>query len=138
MPFQISRQWRRRSTERGRDPGHGADSDQSGDRAGGLPVWDRRRGIDGLARLCRDDLADDPFTGTVFVFHNRRRTSIKILAYDGQGFWLCQKRLSTGCFRHWPSGSKAASELEAAELAVLLSGGDPSAAKGSPQWRPVK
>lgn len=99
---------------------------------------DFRRGIDGLARLCREDLADDPFTGTVFVFCNRRRTAIKILAYDGQGFWLCQKRLSSGRFRHWPSGSRPASELEAAELAVLLSGGDPMAAKGAPPWRRVR
>ena len=47
---------------------------------------DFRRGIDGLARLCRQELASDPFSGTVFVFRNRRRTAIKILVYDGQGF----------------------------------------------------
>jgi transposase len=49
---------------------------------------DFRRGIDGLARLCRDVLGDDPFRGTVFLFRNRRATSIKILVYDGQGFWI--------------------------------------------------
>jgi transposase len=99
---------------------------------------DFRRGIDGLAKLCREELEEDPFTGTLFVFRNRRKTAIKILAYDGQGFWLCQKRRSDGRFRHWPSGSNPASELESHELSVLLSGGDPGAAKGAPPWRPVK
>jgi transposase len=65
---------------------------------------DFRRGIDGLCRLCREQLSSDPFSGTVFVFRNQRATSVKILVYDGQGFWLCQKRLSQGHFRHWPTG----------------------------------
>lgn len=97
---------------------------------------DFRRGIDGLARQCRDELERDPFAGTVFVFCNRRRTAIKVLAYDGQGFWLCQKRLSSGRFRHWPVHGQLQS-LAAHELGVLLSGGDPSLAKGAPQWRAV-
>ena len=71
-----------------------------------MPV-DFRRGIDGLVRVCRETLATDPFSGTVFVFRNRRGTAIKLLAYDGQGFWLCQKRLSVGRFRYWPSSSDA-------------------------------
>jgi transposase len=99
---------------------------------------DFRCGIDGLARLCRDELQDDPFRGTVFVFRNRRRTAVKLLAYDGQGFWLCQKRLSSGTFRYWPSGTCKSSELAAHELAVLIWAGDPSATKGAPVWRPVK
>ncbi len=60
---------------------------------------DFRKGIDGLAAVCKKSLAQDPFTGTVFVFRNRRSTAIKVLIYDGQGFWLCQKRLSEGRFR---------------------------------------
>ena len=52
---------------------------------------DFRNGIDGLAALCQKMLAHDPFTGTVFVFRNRRATAIKVLVYDGQGFWLCQQ-----------------------------------------------
>ena len=55
---------------------------------------DFRRGIDGLARVCREVLHRDPFSGWVFVFRNRGAKAIKILVYDGQGFWLCQKRLS--------------------------------------------
>ena len=46
---------------------------------------DFRKGIDGLARLCREVLQSDPFSGAVFVFRNRRATSIKLLVYDGQG-----------------------------------------------------
>ncbi len=63
---------------------------------------DFRRGIDGLARLARQELESDPFSGRVFVFRNRKGTAVKILVYDGQGFWLCYKRLSTSRFRYWP------------------------------------
>lgn len=56
---------------------------------------DFRKGIDGLAAVCRAVLRQDPFSGGVFVFANRRRQAIKILVYDGQGFWLCQKKLES-------------------------------------------
>ena len=100
---------------------------------------DFRRGIDGLARVCRELLRADPFSGTVFVFRNRRATAVKILAYDGQGFWLCHKRLSSGRFRFWPGrGEKsAANSLHAHELGVLLRGGDPSSTKAAPEWRRI-
>ena len=55
---------------------------------------DFRRGIDGLATLCRAVLHEEPMSGVVFVFRSRSRKAIKLLVYDGQGFWLCQKRLS--------------------------------------------
>jgi transposase len=100
---------------------------------------DFRRGIDGLARLCREALASDPFTGAVFVFCNRRRTAIKILAYDGQGFWLCHKRLSSGRFRFWPQAATAgAAPLQAHELQVLLNAGDPQATRAPAPWRAVR
>jgi hypothetical protein len=56
---------------------------------------DFRRGIDGLARLCKEVLRQDPFGGWVFVFRNRRATAVKVLVYDGQGFWLCYKKLES-------------------------------------------
>ena len=90
---------------------------------------DFRRGIDGLSRVCRERLASDPFSGTLFVFHNRRGTAIKILAYDGQGFLLTLKRLSKGRFRWWPtSATDAATALEAHQLQRLIMAGDPAAA----------
>jgi len=101
---------------------------------------DFRRGIDGLSRLCRERLSSNPFSGAIFVFRNRRSTSIKLLVYDGQGFWLCQKRLSRGKFQHWPSASSEGAHerrLLAHELQVLLVGGDPRAAHVAPQWRPL-
>lgn len=99
---------------------------------------DFRRGIDGLARVCREKLMSDPFSGTVFVFRNRRGTSIRLLTYDGQGFWLCTKRLSSGRFRYWPQSVGAAErELLAHELGVLLAGGDPERTHAAPPWRRV-
>lgn len=98
---------------------------------------DFRCGIDGLARVCRQVLKTDPFGGALFVFRNRRSTSVKILAYDGRGFWLCQKRLSKGRFRWWPQGPEASLTLEAHQIQLLLAGGDPAAAQGAPLWRPV-
>lgn len=54
---------------------------------------DFRKGIDGLVQVCKTVLGQDPFGGGVFAFRNRRATAIKVLVYDGQGFWLCQKKL---------------------------------------------
>ena len=99
---------------------------------------DFRCGIDGLANVCRTVLKSDPFSGALFVFRNRRSKSIKILAYNGTGFWLCQKRLSKGRFRWWPEGSQATRTLEAYQLQLLLAGGDPAAAKGVAVWREVQ
>ena len=99
---------------------------------------DFRCGIDGLARVAREQLASDPFCGWVFVFRNRRATAVKILVYDGQGFWLCHKRLSAGRFRFWPEGRGApARALEAHELHVLLSAGDFAATRAAEPWRRV-
>ena len=52
---------------------------------------DGRKGIDSLARLCQEKLAEDPFSGCVFVFRSRSGTAIRLLSYDGQGYWLAQK-----------------------------------------------
>ena len=98
---------------------------------------DFRRGIDGLSRVCREALASDPFSGTVYVFRNRRSTAIKLLIYDSQGFWLCHKRLSKGRFRCWPSSSGSGMSLRAHELQVLMFGGDPSATQALSPWRRV-
>lgn len=97
---------------------------------------DFRKGIDGLAGLCRKILKSDPFSGYLFVFINRRRTTIKILCYDSQGFWLCQKRLSNGRFNWWPAkGATQCRSLEAHELQVLLWNADPFNTGAAPAWR---
>lgn len=100
-----------------------------------------RNGIDGLAAICRDQLKQDPFSGALFLFRNRKGTSIKILAYDGQGFWACQKRLSAGKFRWWPRSpsEQTASHgvLAAHELQILLWNGDPRSTANVELWRPL-
>src|SRR5881628_522064 len=63
---------------------------------------DFRRGIDGLACLCREALKADPFSGTAFVFRNRRGAALRVLVYDGQGMWLCHKRCPRAGFAGGP------------------------------------
>ncbi len=74
-----------------------------------------------LSAICRAELSSDPFSGAVFVFRNRRATAIKLLSYDCQGYWLCQKRLSESRF-HWWLGTtgEAQRALAAHELQMLL------------------
>lgn len=99
---------------------------------------DFRKGIDGLAAMCRSVLDSDPFTGCVFVFRNKPATAIKILAYDGQGFWLCQKRLSKGKFQWWPSrNGNLVDSIAAHELQLLIWNGDPKRAVFSPMWKKI-
>lgn len=104
---------------------------------------DFRQGIDGLAQVCKAKLGADPFSGALFVFRSRSRRSIRVLAYDLQGFWLCQKRLSAGRFRWWPScpddatPGAASVKLLAHELQILICGGDPRGAKVLDGWRAV-
>ena len=101
---------------------------------------DGRKGIDALAQLCQERLLTDPFSGSLFVFRSRRGTAIRILVYDGQGFWLAQKRLSKGRFRWWPESRntrEVARSLAAHQLQVLLAAGDPTATQAAPAWRPV-
>ena len=95
---------------------------------------DFRNGLDGLAGLCRNRLHQDPMSGPVFLFINRRRNGLKVLAYDGQGFWLCQKRLSQGKYKFWP---RADTRLTAPQVQVLLYNGDPGGSQMAPAWKPL-
>lgn len=87
---------------------------------------DFRKGIDGLAAVCRQKLLSDPFSGAMFVFVNKSRKALRVLVYDGQGFWLCHKRLSKGRFA-WGFKSTGApvSALAARQLQQLLWNADP-------------
>lgn len=103
-----------------------------------IDAQDFRKGIDGLARVCREVLSADPFSGTLFVFRNRRQTALRILTYDGQGFWLAHKRLSRGKFRWWPTSVASATTLQAHQLQRLIVAGDPSARDAAPVWRRLR
>ena len=98
---------------------------------------DFRKGIDGLAFICRQQLEQDPFSGSVFLFRNRNGTSIKVLIYDSQGFWLCQKRFSKGSLKFWPSSNEVSLRLSVSELQILLWNGNPKTAQVAPTWRKV-
>ena len=100
---------------------------------------DFRMRIDGLSRLARSILASNPFSGTTFVFRNRKGTDLALLRYDGRGFWLCQYRLSQGTFLHWPTSRTDAKSatLLAHQLQALIGGADPAGAGAAPIWRPL-
>ena len=96
---------------------------------------DFRRGLDGLAASCRLTLKSDPFSGTIFAFRNRAGTSIKLLVYDGSGFWLCQKRFSQGRLAWWPTSRHEAMEVRAAELLLILAQANPMQVAIPDDWR---
>jgi transposase len=98
---------------------------------------DFRQGIDGLGGLCRRVLAHNPLDGAIYVFRNRAGTGLKILCYDGQGFWLCTKRLSRGRLQWWPTAANPTYQLSARELHILLWNGLPEQAAMAEDWRRV-
>ena len=84
---------------------------------------DLRKSFDTLAQLSRDVLKEDPLSGHLFVFCNRRRNRLKILLWENSGFWLLCKRLEQGRF-YWPDSTEQKIELSAAQLSLLLAGID--------------
>jgi len=98
---------------------------------------DFRKGIDGIARLCQHKFQQNPIHGHYFIFRNKRRTDVKMLYYDSQGFCLFQKRLSTGRFRYWPSSAQALVTLTPAQLQVLIYNGNPCNTDEGKPWKAV-
>ena len=96
---------------------------------------DFRRGIDGLCSLCKKQWQADPFNGHVFIFRNRNSTAVKILVYDGNGFWLAHKRFSTGKLKWWPRTVAESTAIRAVELIIMLQQGDPLEARVPAAWR---
>lgn len=94
---------------------------------------DFRRGIDGLRALCTNQLHQDPMQGTLFAFRNKSGTSVKLLNYDGNGFWLIQKRFSQGRLKWWPT-QNSLTIPRAVELLILLQQGSPLAADVPEDW----
>jgi transposase len=92
-------------------------------------VTDMRKGMDGLAALVQTTLAENPFSGHIFVFRGRRGDLVKLVWFDGDGLCLFAKRLERGRFV-WPQAASGTVALSAAQLSMLLEGID---------WRrPVK
>ncbi len=98
-----------------------------------------RNGIDGTSAIARLVLKHEPMDGGFFVFRNKACHSLRILFFDGSGFWLCTKRLSSGRFPSWPKGDGAlpASSLLARELQILIWGGDWSSCRFPDLWRRI-
>jgi len=83
---------------------------------------DMRKGFDGLSGMVEEHFTESLFSGSLFIFLNRRRDRVKILYWDGGGLALWYKRLERGTFR-MPSGRENTSvELSSAELSMLLEG----------------
>jgi transposase len=83
---------------------------------------DMRKSIDGLSSLVEESFRLEPYSGAMFVFCNRRRDRIKILEWDGDGFWLHLKRIEKGSF-NWPSKDDDGTEtmdLTYRELEILI------------------
>ena len=98
---------------------------------------DFRKGLDGLGAVGRQVLGDNPLEGAVYVFRNRSGSAIKLLLYDGQGYWMMMKRLSKGRFSWWPQSPDARVPLSARELIILTWNGDPERAQMAKDWRRV-
>lgn len=91
-----------------------------------LEPCDMRKGFNGLAEIARNHLELDPLSGAAFLFSNKRRTHIKILYFDGTGYWLVAKQLQRGTFS-WPKdieGGRRKLVLKPTALAMLTDGID--------------
>lgn len=84
---------------------------------------DMRRGIDGLSAIVQQSLGQSPCTGSAFVFRNRAGNRLKLLFWDGNGVWLCQRRLHRGGFV-WPKIGDAAFLVSQAQWQWLVAGVD--------------
>ena len=84
---------------------------------------DMRLGIDGLSLKIQQVLGRSPCDGTAYAFRNRRSTRLKLLAWDGNGVWLCQRRLHQGAFV-WPVVGDSHCSLTAAQWQWLIAGVD--------------
>ena len=101
---------------------------------------DFRKGIDSLIGLCRDQLEAELYDGTLFVFRNRRGTALKVLCFDGVGWWLVIRRFSQGRLQWWPKAQvdTLTRPLEAQQLQVLIYNGLPEQASFVSPWRSLR
>ncbi len=101
---------------------------------------DFRKGAETLAAFCQEQLAEDPYSGTLFVFRNRRGTALKLLVYDGVGWWFVWRRFSQGKIRWWPHSADETARLHplaAQQLSALLYQANPLEMKFAPDWKQI-
>jgi len=84
---------------------------------------DMRRGLDGLSAIVQQNLGHSPCTGSAFIFRNRAGNRLRLLLWDGNGVWLCQRRLHRGSFV-WPKVNDKVFELSQAQWHWLIAGVD--------------
>jgi transposase len=100
---------------------------------------DFRTRIDGTAAACKKVLDLDPMSGALFVFRNRAATMIRVLVYDGQGYWYMTKRLSSGRFRYWcDSGTEPSVRIASHQLQTLAAAGNWTQVTAAETWRSVE
>ncbi len=102
-------------------------------------VWepvDMRAGIDRLSGWVQEALGRSPCDGTAYAFRNRRSSRLKLLVWDGNGVWLCQRRLHRGLFV-WPREGEAALVLTRDQWRWLITGVDWTRVGATPhsEWR---
>jgi transposase len=97
---------------------------------------DGRKGIDGLSVLVRSQFAEDPLSGTMFVFFSKRGDRVRVLYWDRDGYVLITKRLEKGTFRLPWRGEQGHVVLECAELLLVLEGIDLAGAVRRARWSP--
>jgi transposase len=103
-----------------------------------LEPIDFRKGIDGIASICKNQMDIDPFSGIVCAFTNKRRIMVRLLIYDGTGFWLCSKRFSEGKLKWWPATSEQAELVTPIQLQIILQQSDPRLVKLKSNWRKLE
>ncbi len=96
---------------------------------------DMRKSFSGLAGLTRSVVEQDPMSGHLFVFFNKRRTMMKAIFWDRNGYALLAKKLAKGTFVLPTNGEAGVVTLEATELMLLLDGIDLSNARRRPRWQ---
>lgn len=96
---------------------------------------DMRKSFRGLCRLAESVLQEDPASGHWFAFINRRRDRLKLLGWDGQGFWIWYKRLEAGVFERPAAGDDQTLEIDVTQLSLIIHGIDLASAKRRRRYR---
>ncbi len=102
-----------------------------------IEAIDFRKGLDAISRLCLHRFHHEPMTGHYFIFRNKRKTDLKMLYYDSQGYCLFHKRLSSGKFSFWPTADVPLVTLTPAQFQVLLYNGNPSHTQEEGAWSDI-